>query len=97
MDRIYSYSKPNENVNGKRRFAPIRKWEEEGLLTVLDEPSMNAQHVVDWFVKMRDEEGYDFQTICGDNFRMDILKPLFEAAGFEVSYNGKFTQPQGIE
>ncbi|XHB95538.1 terminase TerL endonuclease subunit [Lactococcus garvieae] len=97
VDRIYSYSKPNENVNGKRRFAPIRKWEEEGFLTVLDEPSMNAQHVVDWFVKMRDEEGYDFQTICGDNFRMDILKPLFEAAGFEVSYNGKFTQPQGIE
>lgn len=95
VDRIYSYSKPNENVNGKRRFAPIRKWEEEGLLTVLDEPSMNPQHVVDWFVRMRDEEGYDFQTICGDGYKMDVLKPLFEAAGFEVSWNGKFSQPPG--
>ncbi len=56
---------------------------------------MNPKHVVDWFVRMRDEEGYDFQNICGDNFRIDILKPLFEEAGFEVSWNGKFEAPTG--
>lgn len=96
VDRIYSYSKPNENVNGKRRFAPIRQWEEEGLLTVLDEPSMDPQHVIDWFVRMRDEEGYDFQTICGDAYKMKgLLQPLFEQAGFEVSWNGKFEAPLG--
>lgn len=96
VDRIYSYSKPNENVNGKRRFAPIRQWEDEGLLTVLDEPSMDAQHVVDWFVRMRDEEGYEFQTICGDGYKMrEYLQPKFEEAGFEVSWNGKFEEPLG--
>ena len=96
VDRIYSYSKPNENVNGKRRFAPIKQWENEGLLTVLDEPSMDAQHVVDWFVRMRDEEGYDFQTICGDGYKMrEYLQPKFEEAGFEVSWNGKFDAPLG--
>ncbi len=96
VDRIYSYSKPNENINGKRRFAPIRQWEEEGLLTVLDEPSMDPQHVIDWFVRMRDEEGYDFQTICGDAYKMKgLLQPLFEQAGFEVSWNGKFEAPLG--
>ncbi|MFC4652644.1 terminase TerL endonuclease subunit [Lactococcus nasutitermitis] len=95
VDAFYGYSKPKEAINGKRQFAPIKKWEKEGLLTVLDEPSMNPQHVVDWFVRMRDEEGYDFQTICGDNFRMDIIKPLFEAEGFEVSWNDKFEAPLG--
>jgi len=96
VDRIYSYSKPNENVNGKRRFAPIRQWEDEGLLTVLDEPSMDAQHVVDWFIRMRDEEGYEFQTICGDAYKMrEYLQPKFEEAGFEVSWNGKFEEPLG--
>ncbi|WP_096818988.1 terminase large subunit domain-containing protein [Lactococcus fujiensis] len=95
VDAFYGYSKPKDNINGKRQFAPIKKWEEQGLLTVLDEPSMNPKHVVDWFVRMRDEEGYDFQNICGDNFRIDILKPLFEEAGFEVSWNGKFEAPTG--
>lgn len=96
VDRIYSYSKPNENINGKRRFAPIRQWGDEGLLTVLDEPSMDPQHVVDWFVRMRDEEGYDFQTICGDAYKMKgLLQPLFEKAGFEVSWNGRFEAPLG--
>ena len=73
-------------MNGKRRFAPIKQWENEGLLTVLDEPSMDAQHVVDWFVRMRDEEGYDFQTICGDGYKMrEYLQPKFEEAGFVFS------------
>lgn len=96
VDRTYGYSRPKENVNGKRMFAPIREWEEQGLLTVLDEPSMDPQHVVDWFVNKRDEEGWDFQTICGDGYRMKgYLEPAFENAGFEVSWNGKFEAPLG--
>lgn len=54
------------------------------MLTVIDEASINPQYIVDWFVKMRDEEGYDLQRIVSDNFRMEILKPLFEREGFEV-------------
>lgn len=57
---------------------------------------MDAQHVVDWFVRMRDEEGYEFQTICGDGYKMrEYLQPKFEEAGFEVSWNGKFEEPLG--
>lgn len=94
VDRIYSYSKPV--VNGKRRFAPIKQWEEEGWLTVLDEPSMDARHVVDWFVHMRDEEGIDFLRICGDAYRMKgYLDEAFEDEGFEVSWNGKFETSLG--
>ena len=88
VDRIYSYSKPNENVNGKRRFAPIRKWEDEGLLTVLDVPIMKAEPLAEWFSYLRDEEGVDFIKICGDRFRFDMLGPALEREGFDVPING---------
>lgn len=94
VDAFYGYSKPKDSVNGKRQFAPIKKWEEQGHLTVLDEPSINPQHVVDWFVEIRDS-GIDLKVIVGDNFRMDILRPLFETEGFEVQRSGKFEAPMG--
>lgn len=95
VDAFYGYSKPKESINGKRQFAPIRKWEDQGLLTVVDEDTIDPQLVVDWFVRMRDIEGYDLKTIVADNFRIPILKPLFEAEGFEVKMNGKFEAPEG--
>jgi len=95
VDAFYGYSKPKDSINGKRQFAPIRKWEEQGLLTVVDDDTINPQLVVDWFVRMRDIEGYDLKTIVADNFRIPILKPLFEAEGFEVKMNGKFDAPEG--
>ncbi|TNY46616.1 terminase large subunit, partial [Streptococcus pyogenes] len=72
VDTYYGYSKRKDSINGKRQFAPIKKWEQEGLLTVIDEASINPQYIVDWFVKMRDDEGYDLQRIVSDNFRMEI-------------------------
>lgn len=85
-DKHYAYSqKKAENNNKKdhRKFAPIREWEKDGLLTVLDKESMDPFIVVKWFVDRR-SEGYNIKKIIGDNFRMDILRPLFEKEGFEV-------------
>lgn len=82
-DKYYSYSKKQDaEMAGKRTFAPIREWEEEGLLSVVDEETINPQTIVDWFVEKR--EYYHIKKIIGDNFRMEVLKPLFEKAGFEV-------------
>lgn len=81
VDIYYGYSRKADD-NSKERFAPIKEWEEKGLLTVLDEPSMNPRHIVDWFVEQRKE--YGITKIVADNFRMDILRPMFEAEGFEV-------------
>lgn len=44
---------------------------------------MDPHLVVRWFVKKRDE-GWNIKKIIGDSFKMDVLKPLFEAAGFVV-------------
>lgn len=85
-DKHYGYSKPKAEGNNKkdhRKFAPIKKWEEEGLLKVLDKDSMDPYIVVGWFVDRRNE-GWNIKKIIGDNFRMEILRPLFEAEGFEV-------------
>ncbi len=61
---------------------PIKEWEKQGHLTILDEPSINSAHIVNWFIKMR--EKYAIKQIVSDNFRMDLLRPLFDEAGFEI-------------
>ncbi|MCI2773421.1 terminase TerL endonuclease subunit [Staphylococcus petrasii] len=62
--------------------APIYEWEKQGLLTIVDEPSINGLHIVLWFVKMR--EKYGLEKVIADNFRMDLLRPLFEEYGIEI-------------
>ena len=85
-DKHYAYSRPKAQDNNKkdhRKFAPIRKWENDGLLTVQKYDTMDPHDVVKWFVQKR-EEGWNIIKIVGDNFKMDVLKPLFEKEGFEV-------------
>ncbi|GAB3061920.1 terminase TerL endonuclease subunit [Salinicoccus sesuvii] len=62
---------------------PIEEWAHEGLLTILEEPSINPRHVVNWFVEMREETGINI--ICADNYKMEFIRPLLEAEGFEVN------------
>ncbi|MCA1029370.1 terminase large subunit [Cytobacillus kochii] len=85
-DKHYAYSKnkaENNNKKDHRKFAPIKEWEEDGLLTVLDIETMDPHLIVKWFAIKRDE-GWNIKKIIGDSFKMDILKPLFQAEGFEV-------------
>jgi phage terminase large subunit-like protein len=64
--------------------APIKEWEKDGLLTILDEPVINIAHIVNWFVKMR--EIYGVNTIVADTFRLDLVKTALEAEGFTLIY-----------
>ncbi|MFW7433184.1 hypothetical protein [Vagococcus carniphilus] len=58
------------------------KWEQKGLLTVIDEPTISPKYVVECFVKAR--EKYGITKIVADNFCMEILGPLLRVKGFEV-------------
>jgi phage terminase large subunit-like protein len=80
-DKYYGYS-ARYDENKKRKFAPIREWEEQGLLTVVDEPSINPQLLVDWLSKAR--ETYEVKKIVSDNFRLELLRKPLEDADFEV-------------
>ncbi|WP_424474827.1 terminase TerL endonuclease subunit [Oceanobacillus kimchii] len=63
---------------------PIFEWEQQGLITLLDEPAINIKHMVNYFCRMREQ--YGLTTIIGDTFRLDIVKTALEAEGFEVLY-----------
>lgn len=80
-DVHYGYSN-TANEFGSEKKAPIKKWEKDGLMKVIDEPSLSPMHIVNWFVEMREEYGVD--KIIADNYKLDILRPLLEEEGFEV-------------
>lgn len=82
-DKYYGYSRRlDDETARKQKFAPIREWEQMDLLTVIDEPTINPKNIVEWFVEKR--KYYNIKKIVADNFRMEILKELFEKEGFEV-------------
>jgi len=83
VDKYYSYSKKQDaEMAGKKKFAPIREWEEQGLLTVVEGETIDPNTIVAWFVEMRNY--YNIKKIIMDNYRADLLRTLFEDAGFEV-------------
>lgn len=83
VDKYYSYSKKHDaEIAGKKKFAPIREWEEQGLLTIVEGETIDPHTIVAWFVEMRNY--YDIKKIIMDNYRADLLRTLFEDAGFEV-------------
>lgn len=83
VDKYYGYSRRADDEKiGKQKFAPIREWEQDGHLTVLDEETINPKHVVEWFLEKR--KYYNIQKIIGDNYRMEVLKEPLQKAGFEV-------------
>lgn len=62
----------------------IPGWQKRGLLTVVDEPTISIRHIVDWFVEMR--EKYGLTTIIGDTYRLDLVRPALEEAGFQLEF-----------
>ena len=72
--------------------APLREWEQDGLLTIVDEPSIDPEHIVNWFNEK--QEYYGIQKVVADNFRMDLLKPLLEENGYEYEF---IRNPSGVQ
>lgn len=80
-DVHYGYSSSGQSAGAEKK-APIKEWEKKGLMKVVDEPSLNPQHIVNWFIEARNE--YGVNKIIADNYKLDILRPLLETEGFEV-------------
>lgn len=72
--------------------APIREWEESGLVTIVDEPSIDPQHLLNWLNEQRNF--YSIDLVCADGFRMDLLKPLLEKEGYEYEF---LRNPRGVQ
>lgn len=72
--------------------APIREWEDAGLVTIVDEPSIDPQHLIDWLNEQRTK--YSIDLVCADGFRMDLLKPLLEKEGYTYEF---LRNPRGVQ
>lgn len=78
--KTHSFAR-KEYLDKAKLKPPIYEWVERGLLTIVDEPSINPRHIVNWFVEQ--QKHYGLTKVVADNFRMDLLRPLFEEAGIE--------------
>lgn len=61
---------------------PIKQWQEDGLLTIVDDDVIDIAYIVNWFVKMK--ETYGLEKVIADNYRTDIVRRAFEEAGIEL-------------
>lgn len=75
-----------------RLKAPIKEWSEQGLVTIVDEPSIDPQHLIDWLDEQRKK--YVIDLVCADGFRMDLLKPLLEKNEYEYEF---LRNPRGVQ
>lgn len=72
--------------------APIQEWQEKGLLTIVDEPSIDPRHLIDWINKQR--ETHTIEMVVADGFRMDLLKPLLDEEGYKYEF---LRNPRGVQ
>lgn len=72
--------------------APIDEWEKQGLIKIVDEPSIDPQHIIDWLNDQR--QHYSIDLVVADGFRMDLLKPLLEKEGYRYEF---LRNPRGVQ
>ena len=72
--------------------APLEEWGRNGLLTIVDEPSIDPRHLTNWLIEKR--KLYQIEVVAADGFRMDLLKPLLEKEGFKYEF---IRNPAGVQ
>lgn len=82
VDKYYGYSNTANSSLGSGIRAPIKAWEEKGLMTVVDEPTIDARYIVNWFLEAREKWGLSIIVI--DNFQSRLIANLLEEEGFTV-------------
>lgn len=62
----------------------IPVWEEQGLLTVVDEPSIPITRITEWLNFMQEKYDLNIMNVVGDTYRMDYVRQGLEEYGYEV-------------
>lgn len=81
VQKMYGYGRQQDKY-AKKIVAPIAEWEERGLVDVLNAGTIQPDIVVSWFIEQRKK--YNIKKVIMDNFRAELLREVFENAGFEV-------------
>lgn len=62
----------------------IPNWEKDGLITVVDAPTIAPELLTEWVQKEMKRLNLRVHKVMIDRFRYDITRPAFEGAGFEL-------------
>lgn len=60
---------------------PIYEWEQQGLLTIIDEPTISEFYIAQWFDDMR--QIYGLEKVIADNYRIDLIRRALEEYGID--------------
>lgn len=60
---------------------PIYDWEKQGLLTIVEEPTISEYYIAQWFDEMR--QIYGLEKVIVDNYRIDLIRRAFEEYGID--------------
>lgn len=63
---------------------PIKEWEKDGLLTIVDRPTIDPELLVEWVQKEMKQLNIRVHKVMIDRFRYDITRKAFEDAAFEL-------------
>lgn len=83
VDKYLGYSRvPGEATPNKRIDIPLKEWEQKGLITIVNDSFLDPQLPLTWLSEMRRK--YSIKKVIMDNYRAQIMRKLFEDAGFAV-------------
>lgn len=69
--------------------APLKDWEERGLLTIVDDVEISPHIVSDWLVQQQNTYGYRIERLAIDSFRYTLMSDALKKAGFDARDKSK--------
>lgn len=69
--------------------APLKEWEERGLLTFVDDVEINPSVVTEWLIEQQKEHGYRIDKLAIDSFRYTLMSDALKKAGFDAKNKDK--------
>ncbi|WP_436958436.1 terminase TerL endonuclease subunit [Staphylococcus succinus] len=61
---------------------PIEQWAQDGMLTIVDDDSIDIKYISNWFIEMQSK--YNLIKVIADNYRTDIVRREFENVGIPL-------------
>lgn len=69
--------------------APLKDWEEKGILTFVDDVEINPSIVTEWLAGQQNAHGYRIDKLAIDSYRYTLMSDALKKAGFDATDKNK--------